>query len=252
MDAELVVIVCLVALAVAHSVLGEIAILRPLFGAPWSIGLGRRAAERVLRFAWHLTSIAWLALGAIVAGGDTLVSVAIMSLWSATVIFVMLRSHLAWPLFLLAGLAALRANGSLDSSVLRAAATGAAVVSLAAAALHVWWACGGRWLLDLAVPTGERSDRPIAPGRVATVLVAVALTGFAVMIVAVAEGHGPDVLRWAVAAGVAVLALRAVGDAKVVGFSKRVRGTPFARADDRWFTPLVVFLALGAAGALTI
>jgi hypothetical protein len=251
-DAELIVVVCLVALAVAHSVLGEIGILRPLFAAAWSVDLPRWAVERILRFAWHLTSIAWLALAAIVAGGDPLPLVATMALWSAGVVFVMLRGHLSWPLFLLAGLAALRADGSLDAPWLRAGAIATAVALLGAAGLHVYWACGGRWLLDRAAPATGPSGRPFRPGPLPTLLVAVALAGFAALVVAVAERRGPGALRWPVGLGTGVLVLRAIGDTRVAGFTKTVRDTPFARADDRWFTPIVVFLALGATGALTM
>ena len=252
MNAELIVVVCLVTLAIAHSVLGEARILRPLFASTWSIELSRRATERVLRFAWHLTSIAWLALAAIVAGGDPLPLVATMALWSAGVVFVMLRSHLSWPLFLLAGLAALRADGSLDSAWLRAGAIATAIALLGAAALHVYWAGGGRWMLDRAAPTTGPSGRRFQPGPVPTLLVAVALAGLAALIIAVSERRGPSELRWLVGIGAGALALRAVGDTRVAGFTKTVRDTPFARADDRWFTPLVVFLAVGTLGALTI
>lgn len=252
MDAASIVVGCLVVVALVHSVLGEARILRPLFASAWSISMSRRAAERILRFAWHLTSIAWLALAAIVAGGEPLPLVAMMALWSAGVIFVMLRAHLAWPLFLLAGLAALRADGSLDEPWLRAGAIATAGVLLGAAGLHVYWAFGGRWLLDRAAPATGPSGRRFEPGPALTLLVAAALASLAVLVVAVAERRGPDLLRWLAGLGAGVLVLRAIGDTKVVGFSKTVRDTPFARADDRWFTPLVVFLALGATGALAM
>jgi hypothetical protein len=252
MHAELITAACLVTLGVAHSVLGEIEILRPLFTADWSIGVPRWASDRILRFAWHLTSIAWLALAAIVVGGEPLTFVAIMSLWSAAVIFVMLRGHLAWPLFLLAGLAALRADGLLGPSWLRAGAITTSVALVAAAGLHVYWAFGGRWLLDRAVPVSSSSNPGFSPGPGLTLMVAVALLGFATLIASVALGRGPDAARSLVGVGIGVLVLRAIGDTKVAGFTKSVRNTAFAEADDRWFTPLVVFLALGAAGALVM
>ena len=252
MNAELIVVICLVALALAHSVLGELGILRPLFAQSWSTDEPRWAIERILRFAWHITSIAWLALAAIVADFDPLVSVAIMSLWSAVMIFVMLRGHLAWPLFLLAGLAALRADGVLDATWLRVGAFATAVVLLAASALHVYWAFGGRWMFDRAVPPAEGGAPAFSPGPGLTMLVAAALAVFAVLVVAVAQGRGPTVLRLLVSVGTGIFVLRAVGDTKVAGFTKTVRHTDFAKADDRWFTPLIVFIALGACGALTL
>lgn len=56
----------------------------------------------------------------------------------------------------------------------------------------------------------------------------------------------------AIAAGIAVLALPAIGDGRQAGFFKRDRSTPLTRADDQWFTPLVTLLAFGAGGSLLI
>ena len=252
MNPELIAAACLVVLAVAHSVLGEAGILRPMFAADWSIEVPRWATERILRFAWHLTSIAWLAMAGVVVGGDPLPMVAIMSLWSAAVIFVMLRGHMAWPLFLLAGLAALRADDVLDSPWMRAGAIGTAAVLVLVAAVHVYWALGGRWMHDRALPGGYGDVARYDPGRALTLAVAVLLGAFAAVVVAVAADRGPSALRWLVAIGVGALVVRAIGDRKDAGFTKTIRETEFARADDRWFTPLVVFLALGSTGALLV
>ena len=51
-------------IALVHSVLGELALVRPLFASDWELPIPRWAAERILRFAWHLTSIAWLGIAA--------------------------------------------------------------------------------------------------------------------------------------------------------------------------------------------
>lgn len=64
--AEVIVAGAFTLLALAHSALGESAILRPLFAAEWHTGEARWAVERVLRFAWHLTSITWIGIAAIV------------------------------------------------------------------------------------------------------------------------------------------------------------------------------------------
>lgn len=246
---ELIIAACLFVLAGAHSVLGETDILRPLFAATWAMERTPRwATEKVLRFAWHLTSVAWIAMALAILDVPLLVSIAGMSLVSAAMIFVMLRGHLAWPLFLLAGVAALHQYGALDRSTLRAGAVLTSVALVAAAGLHVYWALGGTWMLDRAVP---KTSRPgFQPGRGLTLAVAVGLAAFAALVAVVAFDSGPDVARPFVAIGVAVFTLRAIGDTKVAGFTKTVRDTAFAVADDRWFTPVVVFLALGATGAL--
>ena len=45
-----------------------------------------------------------------------------------------------------------------------------------------------------------------------------------------------------------VLLLRAIGDFRYVGFFKRVRGTPFAELDTRFFSPLCLALSALASG----
>jgi hypothetical protein len=240
----------LVLLAVAHSALGERSILRPLFQQEWQVAEPRWAVERILRFAWHLTSVAWLALAAVALETEVLLVIATFSIVSAVMVFVMLRGHLAWPLFLLAGLAALDADQRLTDNVLTSAAIVASVILVLAAVIHVYWAFGGRWMLDVAVPTTPSGARAFQPGRLLTLAVAGALLAFAGLVMAAAVGTDRATVRTLVWIGVAVFALRAVGDTKTAGFTKSDHGSAFAQADDRWFTPIVVFVALGATASV--
>jgi len=244
---EIIIASCLVVLGIAHSALGEAELIKPLFAAEWNIATPRWAVERIFRFAWHLTSIAWFALAGIVANLAPLLIIGVMSIVSATIIFVMLRGHLAWPLFLLAGLAAFHAEGLIGTLLLQVG-VGTTVAALAgASALHIYWALGGTWMLDRALP---EVNGGFTPGPVATLSVAVALAAFAVLVSIAGFSEPPTFVRWLVIAGVAVLTVRAIGDNKVAGFTKKDHASVFGKADDRYFTPLVVFLALGATGAL--
>lgn len=104
---------------VAHSFLGERYILMRLFrrgDLPKLFG-GSEFTERTLRFAWHLTSIAWWGFGAILAqmAFGTLsargVSLAIGLTFLVTGLLTLVVSrgrHLAWPVFLFIAGAALR------------------------------------------------------------------------------------------------------------------------------------------------
>ena len=74
-------------IAMLHSILGEVEILSPLFRAEWETSLPRYAVERILRFAWHLTSIAWIALGVAALGGGALDALGACALASAAVSF---------------------------------------------------------------------------------------------------------------------------------------------------------------------
>ncbi len=68
-------------LAVLHSVLGERLLLAPLRSSPLPpMPIGRWLGGRTLRFAWHATSVAWLALGAVVLEPSKALGVASLAL----------------------------------------------------------------------------------------------------------------------------------------------------------------------------
>ena len=117
------------------------------------------------------------------------------------------------------------------------------------ALLHLYWAGGGRFAALAAVP--EVSQKPVftaSPG--ACILVALFLGSAAAIVVMQAGLWAPSsVPRWVPALGswvlAAIFALRALGDFRLVGFFKRVRGTRFARMDTVLYSPLSVLLAVG-------
>ena len=106
------------ALGIAHSFLGEKYILIRLFrrdDLPKLFG-STEFTVRTLRFAWHLTSIAWCAAAALLfllargpASSATVSGVlAAMFLASGGVTLIASRGrHLAWPVFLIIGFVAL-------------------------------------------------------------------------------------------------------------------------------------------------
>ena len=125
-----------------------------------------------------------------------------------------------------------------------------ASVFLVLALLHVHWALGGRSGWRGAIP--EVGGQPaFVPGAGVTLVVATLLAACAALLV-IASGivAAPVSQRWiAIALGALALVLtaRAVGDFHLVGFTKRVRGTRFARLDDRVYSPLCLLLAAGVA-----
>ena len=128
-------------------------------------------------------------------------------------------------------------------------AGGTAIVLVALSLIHVYWAvAGGAGAGVVPEVSGAPTFRPSAE---ATLAVAVALAT-ASLLVWEAGGAGPALIpmsiarvgSWLVAA--AFLA-RALGDFRLVGFFKRVRGTRFAVLDTRLYSPLCVVLGLASA-----
>lgn len=125
----------------------------------------------------------------------------------------------------------------------------------ALALLHIYWALGGRWALDGALPAeGDRLLFVPGPGASASVAVALfmaaALCGLQV---GIPESGVPAWLPRLGVWGISFLfAARAVGEFRYVGFFKRVYGTVFARRDSQFYSPLCLAISLLAAGlALT-
>ena len=240
----------LVLIALAHSVLGEVSILRPLLAKRWDIGVPRWAVDRILRFAWHITSLALVGLAATTIGLPAVHATAGVCVISGLLILVMLRGHLAWPLFLLAGALAWASQGVLPTAVSATFAAVADTVALVVAGVHVYWALGGRWGADIAIPQGANGKPAFDPGPVGCLAVAGALVVLAGLLVWPMLGTIPSWASWGLALAALVMAARAVGDGRQVGFSKSNHETRFARADDALYTPLVVLLMFGTLGAL--
>lgn len=244
----------LAVLALAHSILGERAILGPLFRNPsWTLPVAPRPAlQSLLRFAWHLTTLAWLGVSAVLFGVAPALAFGVLALLSGATVFVMLRSHLAWPVFLACGLAALRGGGFLPNGVFVALALLAAALAFGVAALHMYWAFAGTKTNNSAVPSLPDGRPLFSPGPLACIAVAVALStlGAALAWTVLLPPAVSWPLHTVLTLALIVLTLRAVGDGRFVGFSKRVRDTTFGRADDALYTPLVILLWFGAASAL--
>ncbi len=111
------------AVGLAHSVLGEKYILMRLFrraDLPKLFG-NSTFTIRTLRFAWHLTTIAWWGFATMLllasrdqlSAGSTLQVLAVaMLVTAATILFASRGRHLAWPVFVAIGLIALYAPGT--------------------------------------------------------------------------------------------------------------------------------------------
>ena len=128
----------------------------------------------------------------------------------------------------------------------------AIVILILVAAIHLYWAAGGRLGHVAAVP--ERDGKPLfQPNPTATFGVAAALLlGAALVAAAIGLLAAPVPLRWVrflVWLMVLVFAARAIGDFRTLGFFKRPSGSRFARLDTRLYSPLCLILAVASADA---
>lgn len=128
-----------------------------------------------------------------------------------------------------------------------------AVILAAISGVHLYWACGGRAGLAVALPSKPGENKPLfKPGRLATLLVACALALAAWIVLSATPAHIPtpwpsEYNRLLTLLLAAIFALRTLGDFRYIGLTKRIRETPFARADTRYYTPLCALLATACA-----
>lgn len=117
--------------------------------------------------------------------------------------------------------------------------------------LHVYWALGGRRGADAVLPRKSSSaiDPLFTPPLYLTLAVAIALASAGAIELFISGVLSPPraIAAWprplAFVCAAAFL-LRAIGDVRYVGFFKRVRGTTFSRWDDRFFSPLCLFISV--------
>jgi|APFre7841882630_1041343.scaffolds.fasta_scaffold07796_5 hypothetical protein len=122
----------------------------------------------------------------------------------------------------------------------------AAVVLACLSLLHVAWAFGVRVGATGVIPTVDGASQ-LSPSSAATSVVALLLATASVLLVGAVLGWGPEVVFSIGSFGVGVVLLaRAVGEFRLVGFFKRVRGTEFARRDTWVYSPLCVVLGVSA------
>ena len=122
------------------------------------------------------------------------------------------------------------------------------LVFLMLSGIHFYWLCGGRWALNVAIPTDSNGRYLFRPGLFATFIVGMGLLSFGMVNLAFSGWFSleiePRYLRYGVLAIGIIFLLRAIGDFKHIGMSKRYRNTPFAQKDSWLYTPLCLLLSL--------
>ncbi|MFB9992846.1 DUF3995 domain-containing protein [Deinococcus oregonensis] len=129
------------------------------------------------------------------------------------------------------------------TALMRFASVGAALITGAISALHVYWAAGGRAGLSAALPQTAAGKPAFMPSPAATLVVAAGLAGMSGAAL-LSQSQEAARLRWPLRLIAGVFLLRAVGDGRSVGLTRQASGTQFARLDARVYTPLCVLLAV--------
>lgn len=124
------------------------------------------------------------------------------------------------------------------------------LILLAISGIHFFWAFGGRWWADAAIPTSQDGKKTLSPDIFATLVVAFGILAMALLHLEKVQTLGLPIPVWINAYGLKIIAIiflvRAIGEFKYVGFFKKVKATNFADLDTKYYSPLCLVLSTNA------
>ncbi len=112
--------------------------------------------------------------------------------------------------------------------------------------IHFYWAFGGKFLINIALPTKD-GKKLLNPSNLLTFIVGLVLLGFAFVTLNLVLENTNILyiyLGWIITS---IFLLRAIGEFNMIGFFKKIKGTPFANYDTKYFSPLCLYLSLSLA-----
>ena len=112
------------------------------------------------------------------------------------------------------------------------------------ALIHFYWAVGGKFGLDYALPTDAKGNRLLNPSTFTTYVVGFILLGFAYVAYRLYIGDESTVIVYAGYGLSPLFFLRSVGDFNLVGLFKKVKNTAFAKYDTWVYVPLCLFISI--------
>ncbi|WP_147677450.1 DUF3995 domain-containing protein [Algibacter pacificus] len=116
------------------------------------------------------------------------------------------------------------------------------------AVIHFNWFFGGKFGIDVSLPTNEHGKRVLNPKKIDSAIVGLALLAFCCFyfyksgIIALYLPHWiMEYTGWIISI---IFFIRAIGDFKYVGFFKKVKQTTFGEMDTTYFSPLCLVISI--------
>lgn len=114
--------------------------------------------------------------------------------------------------------------------------------------LHFYWAFGGQWGFEDALPTNKEGERILNPKMIDSVIVGFGLLIFGIYLLIYGGILSLYLPEWVFDYGIwfvsAIFLVRAIGDFRYVGFFKKIKETDFAARDLKYYSPLCLWLSL--------
>jgi Protein of unknown function (DUF3995) len=120
------------------------------------------------------------------------------------------------------------------------------LIFVAIAAVHFYWAFGGKKWANAALPTADGSTPVFKPGILETLVVAIGFLGFVYIVACEANmlNHSGLLVKYGSWAIPIIFIARAIGEFKYVGFFKKIKDTHFGRMDTQYYSPLCLAVGL--------
>ena len=122
------------------------------------------------------------------------------------------------------------------------------LIFLVLAAIHIYWAFGGKSGAAASVPTNEKNIPVIKPGFMDCLAVAAGLFCFGAFVLIRSGIFSLSMPGWLFNYGLwlisAIFFLRAIGEFKYVGFFKKIKNTRFAQMDTKYYSPLCLLIVV--------
>jgi len=117
-------------------------------------------------------------------------------------------------------------------------------IMISLALIHFYWALGGKFGLDKALPSDVEDNRLLNPSKFMTFVVGFILLGFSYVAYKLYTGDESPMIVYA-GYGLSILFfLRAIGDFNFVGLFKKVKNTEFSKYDTWVYIPLFLFISI--------
>ncbi|WP_449384734.1 DUF3995 domain-containing protein [Chryseobacterium populi] len=114
--------------------------------------------------------------------------------------------------------------------------------------IHFFWAMGGKWAINAAIPTDLNGRKLFNPSRQGTIFVGFGLLLFALINLgfmgSLAMPFDSIYLRYCMYGIAVIFFLRFIGEFKYVGAFKKFKQSAFASRDSYIYSPLSLFLSL--------
>ncbi|SHM52278.1 DUF3995 domain-containing protein [Gracilibacillus kekensis] len=114
--------------------------------------------------------------------------------------------------------------------------------------LHLYWVFGGKWGVKAVIPKKTAGGYTFTPKWFETLIVAIGLISMSFILLAqnnlVSFLPSNSFTKWSSILIAVIFFLRAIGDFKYFGITKKVKHTRFSNYDTKLYTPLCIYLGL--------